>query len=109
MVEGVKKRITELTKSGLIPEEMQVVPTTDESVFIQNAVNNVVSSGLAGTILAGLTVFVFLGSLRQTFIITLAIPLSTLVAIICMKLFGLFTLRVRIGGKVTGTATGLEN
>ncbi len=59
VVEGVKKRITELKKSGLMTGGIQVVTTTDESVFIQNAVNNVVSSGLAGTILAGLTVFVF--------------------------------------------------
>ncbi|MDB9416454.1 efflux RND transporter permease subunit [Microcystis aeruginosa] len=109
VVEGVKKRIAELKKSGLIPEGMQVVPTTDESVFIQNAVNNVVSSGLAGTILAGLTVFVFLGSLRQTFIITLAIPLSTLVAIICMKLFGLSINVFSLGGLALGVGIVVDN
>ncbi|WP_045358745.1 efflux RND transporter permease subunit [Microcystis aeruginosa] len=109
VVEGVKKRIAELKKSGLMTGGMQVVPTTDESVFIQNAVNNVVSSGLAGTILAGLTVFVFLGSLRQTFIITLAIPLSTLVAIICMKLFGLSINVFSLGGLALGVGIVVDN
>jgi CzcA family heavy metal efflux pump len=109
VVEGVKKRITELTKSGLMTGGIQVVTTTDESVFIQNAVNNVVSSGLAGTILAGLTVFVFLGSLRQTFIITLAIPLSTLVAIICMKLFGLSINVFSLGGLALGVGIVVDN
>lgn len=109
VVEGVKKRIAELKKSGLITGGMQVVTTTDESVFIQNAVNNVVSSGLAGTILAGLTVFVFLGSLRQTFIIILAIPLSTLVAIICMKLFGLSINVFSLGGLALGVGIVVDN
>jgi len=109
VVEGVKKRITELKKSGLMTGGIQVVTTTDESVFIQNAVNNVVSSGLAGTILAGLTVFVFLGSLRQTFIITLAIPLSTLVAIICMKLFGLSINVFSLGGLALGVGIVVDN
>lgn len=109
VVEGVKKRIAELQQSGLIPEGMQVITTTDESVFIQNAITNVVSSGLAGTILAGLTVFVFLGSLRQTFIITLAIPLSTLVAIICMKLFGLSINVFSLGGLALGVGIVVDN
>ncbi|NCR41462.1 MAG: efflux RND transporter permease subunit [Microcystis aeruginosa W13-11] len=109
VVEGVKKRIAELKKSGLMAGEMQVVTTNDESVFIQNAVNNVVSSGLAGTILAGLTVFVFLGSLRQTFIIILAIPLSTLVAIICMKLFGLSINVFSLGGLALGVGIVVDN
>ncbi|TRU23214.1 MAG: AcrB/AcrD/AcrF family protein [Microcystis aeruginosa Ma_MB_S_20031200_S102] len=109
VVEGVKKRIAELKKSGLMTGGMQVVTTTDESVFIQNAVNNVVSSGLAGTILAGLTVFVFLGSLRQTFIIILAIPLSTLVAIICMKLFGLSINVFSLGGLALGVGIVVDN
>mgnify|MGYP003342056637 CR=1 FL=1 len=61
------------------------------------------------SILAGLTVFVFLGSLRQTFIITLAIPLSTLVAIICMKLFGLSINVFSLGGLALGVGIVVDN
>ena len=50
--------------------------------FIRNSISNVTTSGLIGTALAAIAVLLFLGSLRQTFIIVLAIPLATLAAII---------------------------
>ncbi|HEY9834123.1 MAG TPA: efflux RND transporter permease subunit, partial [Stenomitos sp.] len=41
VVDGVKKRIQDLRQSGLIPEDMEIVSTLDESVFIQNSISNV--------------------------------------------------------------------
>jgi multidrug efflux pump subunit AcrB len=35
VVEGVKSRIAALTKSGLISEDMKLIPTLDESIFIK--------------------------------------------------------------------------
>lgn len=109
VVDGVKQRLEQLRKSGLIPQGMQLVATTDESVFIRSAISDVLWSGAIGTILAGLTVFVFLGSLRQTFIITLAIPLSTLMSIICMQLFGLSINVFSLGGLALGVGNVVDN
>jgi CzcA family heavy metal efflux pump len=109
VVDAVKKRLRELQQAGLIPAGMEVITTTDESIFIRNAIANVISSGIAGTILAGLTVFVFLGSIRQTIIISLAIPLSTLVAIICMRLFGLSINVFSLGGLALGVGIVVDN
>ncbi|MEG3437911.1 efflux RND transporter permease subunit [Pannus brasiliensis CCIBt3594] len=109
VVDGVKRRLAELQRSGLISEGIRVITTNDESVFIRSAISNVISSGVAGTILAGITVFVFLGSLRQTLIITLAIPLSTLVAIICMRLFGLSINVFSLGGLALGVGIVVDN
>lgn len=89
VVDGVKQRITELKQSGLIPADMVLTPTTDESRFIRNSLADVTNSALFGALLAAAAVLLFLGSLRQTLIISLAIPLCTLAAIILMKLFGL--------------------
>jgi hypothetical protein len=59
-----------------MPEGMDMTATLDESRFIRNSIRNVAVAGLTGATLAALAVLLFLGSLRQTFIIVTAIPLA---------------------------------
>ncbi len=115
VVDGVKQRLEEL-RSGLITADMVLTPTLDESVFIRNSLSDVTNSALSGGLLAALAVLLFLGSVRQTIIITLAIPLCTLSAIILMKLFGLTInvfslagLSVGIGQAIDTSVVILEN
>jgi CzcA family heavy metal efflux pump len=109
VVTSVKQRIRELQQAGVIPEDMELVPTLDESVFIQNAIANVTNSGLVGSGLAALSVLLFLGSLRQTTIIIVAIPLATLMAVIFMKLFGLSLNVFSLGGLAVGVGIVVDN
>ncbi|NDJ20380.1 MMPL family transporter [Nostoc sp. B(2019)] len=109
VVEGVKKRIEELRQSNVIPEGTILTPTLDESRFIRNSISNVTSSGLIGTALAAIAVLLFLGSLRQTFIIVFAIPLATLAAIIFMGLFGLSLNVFSLGGLALGVGIVVDN
>jgi hydrophobe/amphiphile efflux-1 (HAE1) family protein len=109
VVEDVKRRIEELRQAGVIPEDMELIATTDESIFIRNAISNVTSAGLVGTALAAIAVLLFLGSLRQTFIIAIAIPLATLAAIILMKLFGLSINVFSLGGLALGVGIVVDN
>ncbi|MGD1913524.1 MAG: efflux RND transporter permease subunit, partial [Rivularia sp. (in: cyanobacteria)] len=109
VVDGVKKQLAELKKSGIIPEETLLTTTLDESQFIRNSINNVSISGLIGTTLAAIAVLLFLGSLRQTFIIVLAIPLATLAAIILMGIFGLSLNVFSLGGLALGVGIVVDN
>ncbi|WP_026736584.1 efflux RND transporter permease subunit [Fischerella sp. PCC 9605] len=109
VVDGVKKRIEELRKSGVIPEGTVLTPTLDESRFISNSIANVTSSGLIGAALAAIAVLLFLGSLRQTLIIVIAIPLATLAAIIFMGLFGLSLNIFSLGGLALGVGIVVDN
>ncbi|MBW4617413.1 MAG: efflux RND transporter permease subunit [Desmonostoc vinosum HA7617-LM4] len=109
VVDGVKKRLEELRNSGVITEGTVITPTLDESQFIRNSILNVTSSGLIGTLLAAIAVLLFLGSLRQTFIIVLAIPLATLAAIILMGLFGLSLNVFSLGGLALGVGIVVDN
>lgn len=109
VVEGVKTRLAQLRQAGVIPSDMELVATTDESIFIENAISNVTSSGLIGTGLAAIAVLLFLGSVRQTLIIVLAIPLATLAAIICMRLFGLSLNVFSLGGLALGVGIVVDN
>jgi len=109
VVDGIKQRLEQLRESGVIPEDMEVLPTLDESIFIRNSIANVVRAGLTGTILAAIAVLLFLGSLRQTFIIILAIPLATLTALILMQLFGLSLNVFSLGGLALGVGIVVDN
>ena len=109
VVDGVKQRLEELRASGLIPEDLVLNATLDESIFIQNSIRNVAISGLTGAGLAAITVLLFLGSLRQTFIIVTAIPLATLVAILLMGIFGLSLNVFSLGGLALGVGIVVDS
>ncbi|MEO1466812.1 MAG: efflux RND transporter permease subunit, partial [Cyanobacteria bacterium J06633_1] len=92
-----------------VPADLEVVATLDESIFIGNAISNVVGAGLTGAGLAAIAVLLFLGSLRQTAIIVSAIPLAALTAIILMKLFGLSLNVFSLGGLAVGVGIVVDN
>ena len=109
VVDGIKEKITQLKQAGKIPEESTLTPTLDESIFIRNSLANVTTSGLIGAGLAGFAVLLFLGSLRQTLIIVISIPLATLAAIIFMGLFGLSINIFSLGGLALGVGIVVDN
>ena len=109
VVEGVKQRVERLRQTGIVPEDIELVATSDESVFISNAIGNVTNAGLIGAVLAAIAVLLFLGSLRQTAIIVSAIPLAALSAIILMKLFGLSLNVFSLGGLAVGVGIVVDN
>lgn len=108
VIDAVKRRIEQLRTSGLIPEDMILSATTDESRFIRNSLNDVIFSAVSGALLAAAVVLLFLGSLRQTFIISLAIPLCTLAAIAMMKLFGLTLNVFSLAGLTLGIGQAID-
>ena len=116
VVESVKRRIEELRQAGAIPKDMELISTLDESVFIQDSLDSVTDAAISGAVLAAFAVLLFLGSLRQTLIISLTIPLCTLAAAIAMKLCGfslnVFTLAglaISVGQAVDTSVVVLEN
>jgi multidrug efflux pump subunit AcrB len=108
VVDGVKQRIKQLQQSGLIPADMVLTATTDESRFIRNSLNDVIFNAISGALLAAAAVLLFLGSLRQTFIISLAIPLCSLAAIAMMKLFGLSLNVFSLAGLTLGIGQAID-
>jgi multidrug efflux pump subunit AcrB len=116
VVDAVKQRLEALRRSGVIPADMVITSTLDESKFIRNSLADVMVSGLSGAVLAAIAVFIFLGSLRQTLIIALTIPLCTLAAAIAMKLcgfslniFSLGGLAISVGQAIDTSVVILEN
>ena len=78
VVDNVNARLQELQDQNLVPEDIQLLPVNDEARHIRRSLNNAGLAALSGAILAMLTVYLFLGSLRRTLIIGSAIPIAIL-------------------------------
>jgi multidrug efflux pump subunit AcrB len=109
VVNGVKQRIETLRANGLIPDDLEIVSTLDESRFISTSIASVTRSALTGAVLAAVSVLLFLGSIRQTLIIVLAIPLCTVFALIFMGLFGLSINIFSLGGLALGVGNVIDS
>ncbi|QIR37693.1 efflux RND transporter permease subunit [Tolypothrix sp. PCC 7910] len=108
VVDAVKQRIEQLRQSGVIPSDMTLSATTDESRFIRNSLNDVIFSAISGALLAAAAVLLFLGSFRQTLIISLTIPLCTLAAIALMRIFGLTLNVFSLAGLTLGIGQAID-
>jgi multidrug efflux pump subunit AcrB len=108
VVDGLIAKIAELKTTKFIPEEMVLLPTANDAIFIRNSLSDLTMAGVSGSILAAIAVFFFLGSLRQTLIITLTIPLCTLAAFILMKLFNLSLNVFSMGGLALGIGQAID-
>lgn len=116
VVEAVKQRLELLRQNGVVPADMELVATSDESILIRESLSSVTESAISGALLAALSVLVFLGSLRQTLVISLTIPLCTLAAVSVMRLcgfslniFSLAGLAISVGQAVDTSVVILEN
>jgi CzcA family heavy metal efflux pump len=69
-----------------------------QASFIETAVDNVLEALRDGALLVVVILFLFLWSIRTTFISALAIPLSLVTAVFALKLFGITINTMTLGG-----------
>ena len=81
--ETIKKTVAELKKELPLGVHLDIV--RDNSVYIRDAVNDVLKTILEGSLLAVLMVFIFLRDWRSTLISALAIPTSIIATFFAMK------------------------
>jgi HAE1 family hydrophobic/amphiphilic exporter-1 len=85
----VKRRLSEI--AGTLPKDVRAQVISDQSVFIQAAVNSIQHHLVEGSILAAVIIFLFLANIRTTLIAAVAIPTSIVSAFGLMAAMG-FTL-----------------
>ncbi len=112
--EDVRKELNRIAKT--LPPDIQMTEIYDSSSEIQNAINGLSESVMYALLFVVLVVLVFLGKWRATFIISVTIPISLLVAFIYLKLvdsslniISLCSLSVAIGMVVDDAIVVLEN
>lgn len=72
----------------MLPKDVEMTFVFDQSGYIVNALNNLMTEGLLGALLTGLMVFLFLGDTRGALIVVLTIPIALLTALILLFLLG---------------------
>jgi multidrug efflux pump subunit AcrB len=109
VVDGLRDRLKFLRRYGIVPDDIALTPISDQSFFIRASIKNVLASALVGGLLAILVVIVFLGSLRRTFIIGLAIPVASVFTFFLMWMGG-FTFNIfSLGGVALGVGMLVDN
>ena len=97
VTENIERNLEEIAKS--LPADVKLdTKIFRQADYIQSSVNNVGSSLVEGAICVIIVLFLFLTSLRTTFISLLAIPLSLLGTIIVLYLLGMDINTMTLGG-----------
>lgn len=96
VVEGVKSRLEEI-KSGL-PQGMKVDVFYDRSDLIGRAVGTVEKALIEATVLVVILLLLFLGDVRASIIVALALPMACLLTFIFMGAVGLTANLMSLGG-----------
>ena len=71
-----------------LPEDVQMTPLFDQSLFVRAAIQGVLKEGLLAACLTAAMILLFLGNWRSTLIIAISIPLSILVSVITLSALG---------------------
>jgi multidrug efflux pump subunit AcrB len=92
-----------------LPDGVKIDKLSDQSVFIENAVNEVKSTAVTGGILAIIILFIFLRNLTATIIVGLSIPISVISTFAPMKLFDVSLNIMSLGGLALGIGMLVDN
>jgi multidrug efflux pump subunit AcrB len=82
VVQGVKDVLPALLQT--LPKDLRIEILSDQSIFVKNAVHQVVSEAVTAAGLTGLLMLALLGDWQSTLIVAVSIPLSILASIIMM-------------------------
>jgi multidrug efflux pump subunit AcrB len=82
----LKERIPEM--KSLLPPDVNVSYEFDQSVSVINAAKSLMTEGILGAILTGLTVLLFLRDWRSSLVVVITIPVSVLGSVFFLNLAG---------------------
>ncbi|MCH9021405.1 MAG: efflux RND transporter permease subunit [Planctomycetes bacterium] len=114
VIESVEKKITEINM--ILPEGIKIVPYYQQKDIVKASVRTVTHALLEGVVLVALIQLIFMGGMRPSIVVALAIPFSVMFAFIAMRYFNISAnlmslggLAIAIGMMVDGTIVMVEN
>lgn len=114
VVGALKAKLPEM--QSLLPDYIKLTYEFDQSVYVINSVESLVTEGVVGALLTGLMVLLFLGDVRSALVVVCTIPISILSAVFLLRLTGqtinimtLSGLALAIGILVDQATVAIEN
>lgn len=83
VAERVQEKINEIAET--VPKNMEIIPLYSRSDLVNATISTVWHNIITGACLVIIVLFLLIGNIRAAFITALAIPLSLLITVICMK------------------------
>ncbi len=83
---------------SLVPEDIKITYELDQSQFVRDALMSVLREGIAGAILTGLMLLLFLRDWRSSVIVVITIPFALLTAVLLLRLTGQTINIMTLGG-----------
>jgi multidrug efflux pump subunit AcrB len=96
VVDSTRSALPEIQAAA--PAGLELKLDFDQSVFVRGAVQNVIREAIISSILVSALILVFLGSWRNTVIVSASIPLSIFAGIVCLFLSGQTVNLMTLGG-----------
>src|SRR6201985_1359629 len=116
IVSRVKERVAEINRKNMIPGGLQIVPYYDRSQLVDAAIHTVTEVLAEGIVLVVVILFLFLGDLRSSLIVSANLLLTPLLTFLVMNqihlsanLMSLGGLAIAIGLMVDGSVVVVEN
>lgn len=106
VVDGIRDALENLVD---VPKELIARVLFDQSVFVRDAITNLIHEGAIGLVLTGVMIMVFLGSLRGTVAVFLSIPLSALAAFMALSLGDATVNTMVLGGLALAFSRLIDN
>ncbi len=107
VAEAVRSKLEEIKKS--LPDETSIEVIDDQSAFIKDAIDNVVSAALIGGLLAILIIYLFLKDALATVIIAVLIPISVITGFFFMYRAGVSFNIMSLGGVALAVGLLVDN
>ncbi len=92
----INAALADIKKS--LPKDVEIIPTYNQSDFIDISIKNIISAIFEGSILVIIILVLFLGNWRTSVISLTAIPISIIIAIIVLRTFGQTVNAMTLGG-----------
>jgi cobalt-zinc-cadmium resistance protein CzcA len=116
IVSKIKERVAEINDRNMIPGGLKIVPYYDRSRLVDAAIQTVTEVLEEGIILVVVVLFLFLGDLRSSLIVSANLVLTPLLTFLIMNQVGLSAnlmslggLAIAIGLMVDGSVVVVEN
>jgi len=107
VVDAVRDMLPDI--QAIAPQGLELKIDFDQSVFVRAAVQNVIKEAIISSILVALMILVFLGSWRNTVIVSMSIPLSIFAGIAGLFLAGQTINLMTLGGLALAIGMLVDN
>jgi len=114
VIARVEEKIEKINK--IMPEGVRIVPYYQQRDIVEGSVGTVTDALVQGIVLVAIVLLIFMGALRPSVVVAMAIPFSVLFAFLAMGWFGISANLMSLGGvaiaigmMVDGTIVMVEN